>query len=387
MTNNPLNLEDAVAIRMVLQRLCTEGQAVILAYQSNRGETAVLGEDGRNVFIRMDPGDIPAWGLKPGEKLSIKLEDRGFKYETVLDFVGAGPTDAPPSWCLGIPRVLRRTDGHRLAAFMPDDPPKATFTNARNALLDGFVRSFGADGLELSLKDPRANPQELLRMGEKSTLEVPLTDSLRLVAPTTVSYFGDDYVGLKFDKEADKALLGQYRTWLQEQQRIQAQKDREAFSPEGVRESVSRANRAAVLPTLRVLVDKDPLFLLLTEKADIAQRLSETFSRRFGTAHLDYIKGPLRAQLGELGDEKGWGRVRFILIHNQLRLTSPLELTRGLTGPEKCPLPVVLLGTGEDEDKKRKHALDSGAVDYISIDPFRPLALLRRLDEILSLMG
>lgn len=377
-------LDDATTIRMVLQRLCSDGRSLTLAHQSNRGETAILAEDGRHVFVRMDPTQIPAWGLKSGEKISLKLEDRGFKYETVVDFVGPGPTDAPASWCLGLPRVLRRTDGHRMAAFIPEDTPRGTFTNARNALLDGFVRSFGAEGMEVGLRDSKTSPQELLRMGERSTVDVSLGNGLRLIAPAKVSYYGDDYVGLKFEPDADKALMDQYRTWLEEQQKIQAQRDQAAFSPTGIKESVSKINRAAVLPTVHLLLDRDPLILLLAEKADLAQRLADTFSRRFGTAHLDFIKGPLKTQLGEAGGEKDWGRVKMILIHNQLRLTSPLELCRQITGKEACPLPVVLLGTSEDEDKKRKHALDAGAVDFISLEPFRPLTLLRRMDELMS---
>jgi DNA-binding response OmpR family regulator len=41
------------------------------------------------------------------------------------------------------------------------------------------------------------------------------------------------------------------------------------------------------------------------------------------------------------------------------------------------------LGTAEDEDKKRNHALNAGAVDFLALEPFRPLALLRRLDELM----
>lgn len=376
-------IEDSNAVRTVLQRLCSDGKPLELAYQANRSETVILAEDGRYLFLRMDPTQIPAWGLKAGEKVSLKLEDRGLKYETVVDFTGPGPTDAPPSWCLGLPRVLRRSDGHRVASFIPDDPPKGTFINARNALLDGFVRSFGADGMEVSLRDPKANHQDLFRIGENSTLEVPLPGGLRLVAPAKVSYYGDDYVGLKFDADADKALLGQYRSWLGEQEKLQAQRDRDAFSPTGIKESVRRVTQAAVLPTVKILLDRDPMLLLLCEKGDLAQRLADTFSRRFGTAHLDFIKGPLQKQLGELGDEKAWGRVKMILIHHQLRLTSPLELCRQITTKENCPLPVILLGTAEDEDKKRRHALDAGAVDFLALEPFRPLALLRRLDELM----
>ena len=77
-------IEDTNAVRTVLQRLCSDGKPLELAYQANRGETVILAEDGRYLFLRMDPTQIPAWGLKAGEKVSLKLEDRGLKFSTVV---------------------------------------------------------------------------------------------------------------------------------------------------------------------------------------------------------------------------------------------------------------------------------------------------------------
>jgi PleD family two-component response regulator len=73
------------------------------------------------------------------------------------------------------------------------------------------------------------------------------------------------------------------------------------------------------------------------------------------------------------------------VVHNQLRLASPLELCRQLMDQEGCPVPVILVGTEEDEGKKRHHALAAGAVDYVAVEPFRILAILRKLDETLRL--
>jgi CheY-like chemotaxis protein len=52
---------------------------------------------------------------------------------------------------------------------------------------------------------------------------------------------------------------------------------------------------------------------------------------------------------------------------------------------EKCPLPILLAGTGEDVELKRNRALAAGAVDYMPVEPFRILAVLRKLDETLKL--
>jgi CheY-like chemotaxis protein len=72
-------------------------------------------------------------------------------------------------------------------------------------------------------------------------------------------------------------------------------------------------------------------------------------------------------------------------VHNQLRLTSPLELIHQIVEQEKCPLPVILVGTDEDEDLKRNRALAAGAVDYFPVEPFKILSVLRKLDETLRL--
>jgi CheY-like chemotaxis protein len=293
--------------------------------------------------------------------------------------------------CLAtLPRVLRRSDLHRLADFIPDRPlaqaHAATFTNTRNALIDGTVQSFGEEGLELVLRNSKQDIRELLRMGEESLLDVPLEGDLRLRALTTVAYFGDNLVGLRFTKQADAKMLEQYRTWIQDQQVLQAQQDKDDFSPRGFQEATARINRAAALPTIKVIVDKDPLILLLTEKEEFARRLGEALSRKFGLAMLDHIKGPVRSQLkGIESGEAPWGRTRMVVIHNQLRLTSPLELCRQLIGQEGCPVPVILVGTEEDEAKKRHHAVAAGAVDYVTVEPFKILTILRRLDDTLSL--
>ena len=383
-------LEDATEIRMALQRLCLAGARLEVGYKAQRGAFPILTEDGERLAFRMAHEDLEAWGLKPGENLALKLKDRGLEYECVVAHEGQEVIEGTEACLTNIPRVLRRSDLHRLADFIPDSVRAqvhaATFTNTRNALIDGTVQSFGEEGLELVLRNSRQDIRELLRMGEESLLDVPLDSGLRLRAPTTVAYFGENLVGLRFTKEADPQLLGQYRDWVQDQQVKQAQQDREEFSPRGFQEATARINRVAALPMVKVVVDRDPLILLLTEKEEFALRLGEALSRKFGLAMLDHIKGPVVAQLKPLGVEGAvWGRVRLVLIHNQLRLMSPLELCRQLIDQEGCPVPVVLAGTEEDEAKKRHHALTAGAVDFVSVEPFRILAILRKLDETLKL--
>lgn len=390
MSRSTALLEDATAIRMALQRLCVAGTRLDVAYKAQRAAYPILTEDGERFAFRMSHEDIGAWGLKPGENLAVKLKDRGLEYDCVVACAGQEVLEGVEACLATIPRVLRRSDLHRLADFIPDRPPSqahaATFTNTRNALIDGTVQSFGEEGLELVLRNTKQDIRELLRMGEESLLDVPLEGDLRLRATTTVAYFGDNLVGLRFTKQADPKMLDQYRTWIQDQQLLQAQQDKEEFTPRGFQEATARINRAAALPTLKLIVDREPMILLLTEKEDFARRLGEALSRKFGLASLDHIKGPVKTQLGDVaGGDGDWGRVRMVLIHNQLRLASPLELCRQLVEQEGCPVPVILLGTEEEEAKKRHHAVAAGGVDYVVVEPFKILGILRKLDETLQL--
>lgn len=378
-------LEDSLAIQMMIQRLYLAANKVTLAYREGREDFQILSCDAEKFSAAMTLQQFAEWGLAKGEKLSLNLEDRGFKYEAVVHCEGTGEVEGLKCCVLATPRLLRRSDGHRLADFVPEAAPVCTFSNSRSALMEAQVKGFGLEGLELSFKDPRQNIHEALRMGEESTLEVPLEDNLRLMAPARVAYFGDTYVGLKFTENTDKALLGQYRNWLENQQKLQLQRDRESFVA-GENRRAARISKGPDLPQVRVWVDRDPAILFLTEKEDVARRLAEGLGRKFGILSLDYITGKVRPFLKAHGGENpDWGKIRLIVIHKQLRLASPLELCKQIVEQEGCPLPVVLAGTDEDADLKRNRALAAGAVDYLPIEPFKILSVLRKLDDTLKM--
>jgi CheY-like chemotaxis protein len=382
MTAESRTLDDDLSIRIILQRLCLGGAKVNLSARGRRGPFPILGQEADRILVAMTAQDQAAWGLPAGENVSLGFEDRGFAYESVVLFKGSAEWSGMGCAALSVPRVLRRTDDHRVAFFVPETAPKVTFTNARSALLDGRIKGLGDEGFELVMQDTSRNIQEVLRMGEESTLDMALEDDLRITTRARVAYFGDDYVGMRFTKGMDTTVLGQYRSWLEDQQRLQAQRERDEFEGRGSRQAPR--DLQAALPQVRVWVDRDPAVLILTEREDFARHLAEALGRKFGIMSLDYIKGRLRPFLAP-GAADGWGRARLILIHNHLRLTSPLELSRQVVEQEHCPLPILLAGSEEDLELKRNRALAAGAVDYVPVEPFRILALLRKLDETLKL--
>lgn len=378
-------LEDPQLIRMVFQRLHVAGLKVHLDIQKQSGECPVLGQEPEGVLLKLDPHGFKNGGVHTGEKVTVKLEDRGLKYETVTSCVSSRVQDNTTCTILAWPRTLRRTDAHRVAEFIPDRPARATFTNARNKLLEGHVKGFGDTGVELALDDPSANVKDLLRIGEESMLDVTLEQDLRLVASAKVAYYGEALVGLTFTDKTDQVLLGRYRDWLSGQKRIQEEHDKESGEVAQKREV---RTGPITLPHPRMMVDRDPLILLITEKDEFARRMADAFGRKYGFLFLDYITGSMRYHLKDFGgDNPDWGRVRMIIVHNQLRLSSPLELARQMVEKEKCPLPILLVGTEEAADLKRIRALEAGAVDYQPIEPFKILSVLKKLDEVIAMFS
>jgi CheY-like chemotaxis protein len=372
-------IDDSLNIRMILQRLCLAGQKVALACRGDQIQTPILVQEADRLFFAMTAEQHGKWAFSADENVAMTFQDRGLGYEAVIEYAGFETRDGQGCAVFSAPRSLRRNDDHRVIDFAPETAPKVTFTNSRNALLDGQISGLGRDGFELSLRDPGQNIREVLRLGEESTLDVALEDDLRLSATARVAYYGDNVVGMKFTDTMDKTLLGQYRSWLDVQQRVQAQRDKDSYVAGGGR-APARSTAGAALPQVKVWGERAPSILVLTEREAFARHMAEALGRKFGVRSLDYITGPLKPFLG--GD---WGGVKLIVIHNQLRLVSPLELSRQLVEQEKCPVPVLLAGTEEDVDLKRNRAMAAGAVDYVPVEPFKILSVLRKLDDTLKL--
>jgi len=378
-------LDDSLGIRIILQRLSLAGMKVSVAFRAQRARFQILGQEADQIMIAIPAQELAAWAIPPEEKIGLGFEDRGFEYETVVTFKGRAEWEGVGCAAFSAPRMLRRTDDNRLAHFAPDTAPKVTFTNNRNALLDGQIKGLGHDGFELVMQDTSRKIQEVLRMGEESTLDLALEDDLRITTQARVAYFGENYVGMKFTEKVDRTVLGQYRNWLEGQQRLQALRDRESFEA-GPGRPILRETQAAALPQVRLWVDRSPAILILTEREAFARHMAEALGRKFGILSLDYIKGNLEPLLRIKDDPaSGWSRVQLILIHNHLRLVRPLELSRQVVEQERCPVPVLLAGTDEDVELKRNRAMAAGAVDFVPVEPFKILSVLRKLDETIKL--
>jgi len=388
-----LNKEQPQAIRMAFQRLCEDEGSVHLAFGAFQGDFRVLAEAPDRVVLGITDLERGQWRLKPGSRLTMTLRDRGLPFEAVVDFQGHGRLHSQEACHVTLPRVLRALETHRLADFVPDRPVPCPFSDQQNDVKDGHAIAFGEDGLELAPPEGVRILGDMLRLHAASTVELRAAVGDPLVLPVQVAYFGERVWGLHLAESADPLAVGRYRQWLMEARHQQAQRDLSRFSPGGLesrrgaaREGAREVGRSAVLPKL--LVDRDPLVLVLAEGEAFPTRLAEAVGRKFGVAALDLGPGPLKPTLVGLGgDGQDWGRVRLVMIHHRLRAHSALERCRRLAQDEACPLPILLAGTEEEADLKRNRALAAGAVDHLVVDPFHVLAVIRTLDETLRLFA
>lgn len=54
---------------------------------------------------------------------------------------------------------------------------------------------------------------------------------------------------------------------------------------------------------------------------------------------------------------------------------------------EGCPLPILVVGLEEDVALKRNRAIAAGAVDFISVEPFHVLRVMKVIEETLRMFG
>jgi CheY-like chemotaxis protein len=385
-----LNKDQTEAIRMVFQRLCEGEDTVQLAFGTLHGEFKVLAEAPDRVILGISDLERGQWRLKPGARLTLKLLDRGLPFEAVVDFQGHGKLHGTEACHVTMPRLLRALETHRLADFVPDRPIACPFGDQHNDVQDGLATAFGEDGLELAPPEGTRILGDMLRLNATSTVELRAALGESLVLPVRVAYFGEKIWGLRLADSADRLAVGRYRQWLLEARHRQANRDRSRFNPGGLESARLTGPRETTKPTAlpRLLVDRDPLVLVLAEGEAFPARLAEAIGRKFGVAAFDPGPGPLRPALTHLGlADPGWGRLRLVLIHQQLRSGSARERCRRLVQEEACPLPILLSGTEEEAELKRNRAAAAGAVDYLVVEPFHVLKVLKTLDETLRLFG
>lgn len=370
---------------MAFQRLCDARGLLKLQFNKFQGEFPLLMEEPGRLVVAFNDVVRGQWGLKPGAKLTLQFQDRGMPYEAIVEFMGHGRVNGEEACHVGQPRILRALESHRFSDLVPDRPYRCTFTTQGNDVLSGLIVGFGEDGLELTPPDQRVPLMERMRLNSHSHLEFHHEKDATLVMKAKVAFYGDGFWGLRFTEETDPRVMGQYRTWLMEATREQMRRDLERFASEGRTAPPPAAEVPKLGTQALVHSDRDPMILVLAEGEAVPKRLAEALGRKFGVASLDYVKGPVKPTLTQLGAGPEWGRVKLILVNHQLRTASALDVLKQLSGTEACPLPLLLCGSEEDAQVKRNRAIAAGAVDYLVVEPFNVLKVMKAVEETLRL--
>ncbi|HJW33247.1 MAG TPA: hypothetical protein VJ505_07785 [Holophagaceae bacterium] len=388
MSRKSPHLEEPDEIRMAFQRLCEAQGAVELQLDNLKANFPVLAEGPGRVVLGISDVTRGQWKLKPGARLTLHMQDRGIPYEATVEFQGHGRLEGEEACHIGLPRLLRALEEHRLAEYVPGRGLPCTFSTQSQDILRGSAVSFGEEGIELEPPDEKVSLPERLRLNAKTHLELHHEKDGTLVLAAKVAYYREKVWGLRFTEDTDPRVLGLYRTWLMGARRHQMQRDRERFDPKG-RSAPKAAPEAPKLGTqATLLADKDPVVLVLSEGDALPKRMAEALGRKLGIAVLDYVKGPVKPTLAALGaGEAGWGRVKLIVVSTKLRLASPLEVVKQLAGPEACPLPMLICGPEEDAEVRRNRAIAAGAVDYVVVEPFHVLKVMKALEDTIRMFG
>jgi len=379
------DLTELTAIRIVLQRLCREAGFVNLKLEGREWPFPLLAESESGFALGVTVPQRTRWKLEPGNTYQLTLVDRGRRYQASVKLGEWAELDGQGCGQFHHPRALEAVDYDGLSDFVPDQPMLCTFTSPSLDICEGRLHALGHQGLEFALWGDGAVKEGQLKVGATTTVELPLENAKAALAAVTAAIDGRT-AAVRFHATADPDMLRAYQGWLHDAILAQQRRDFERFDLKGL--LAHRGAGAARVPGLtevRLLSDRDPLVLVIGE-GGFPQRIHEALGRKFGIAGLDYLKGEVRPLLGALGGAApDWGRTRLLLINQRLRLTSGLELTRQLTQGEGCPLPILMAGTEEDASLKRNRAIAAGAVDFIPVEPFRILAVMRALEGTLSL--
>ena len=392
MTGQSPHIEETEAIRMVFQRLQRAGQSLHLRFGAFEQDFPIYGESEDRILIGVPLIVLGQWGLtKPGTHLAVSLNDRGRRYEAIVEFGGRGELHGVECCHVLHPRVLKCLDDSRLSDYVPSQPIRCTYSARNLDILDGRLRALGMEGVEL-ITDRSLNPgkkEEPLRIGTETMIELFLDKDTRVLAPARFAFIGTGYTGIQFRVDGDQSFRLPYRKWLEDMIRGQRAKDKQDYDPRGTRvQKPGEAEEARAGSGAKVLVERAPLILVISEGDAFPKHFAQTLGRKFGVAYLDYVHGEVRPALGELAEgTEGWGRIKLLLVHQRLRISSGLELTRHLVQDEACPLPILVVGLEEDVALKRNRAIAAGAVDFISVEPFNIVKVMKTIDDTLKMFG
>jgi len=376
-------VDDLAAIRMVFQRLCRAGGEVHLQIDGKDWAFPIFEEVEGRVMLGITEAERNKWKMGIGDHYRLTVFDRGRKLQGTCEVAEFVKVEETPCVAMEQPRVLKGRDNRGLVDFIPEKPYRAVFTSPAMDFCEARIKTMGSEGIQLPLYGENSVKEGQLKLDTPTTLELALELGTKFVFPANTEIMEEGVAGIRFTVKHDSQELRDYRHWLSDARNAQDRKDREVFRSGGIRAERRKGAVINVQPTLQVLVEKDPLVLIISEPP-FSQRMAEAVGRKFGVAGLDYARGELVSLLKPLGVEGAdWGPVKLVLVHQRLKSMSGMEVAAKLLTEPGCP-PVLVVGPEEAAETKRERALAMGAVGFLVVDPFKILAVIQALDQALK---
>jgi len=381
------DVDDPEAIRQVFQRVCRSGGNVYLKKGRFRSGFALFAESEGRVSLVIAAFDRDLWGLKTGQPVVAVVTDRGRRFQGTLRLLEVGVLDGMECVHFEQPRLLQCLDEFRFKDYTPDRPVQCTFTSPAMDICEARVRTMGPEGIQLWMRSATGGSGDLFRIGAETVLDITLLRGPHLVLPGTVVYVEEGRVGVKLREDIEIRIMQEYYSWLADALLLQAQEERRDFLVEGARSPREGSDQGrSSLGEPRMLLDRDPMILVICEGPELPERLATLLGRKYGFASLDYLQGKVQGKLASLGmPEGGWEPFRLLLVHQRLRFGSGLDLIRSLRSEENCHLPILMVGPSDDQELRRLRAREAKANGFLAVDPLRPVECIAALEKALSL--
>ncbi|MBP1626530.1 MAG: hypothetical protein H6Q00_1005 [Holophagaceae bacterium] len=381
------DLDDAQAIRLVFQRLCKASGSIYLKKGRFRSGFPIYSETAGRLALGISASHRELWALKPGVTLEGIVPYRDRRFQGVFRMAEVGQVEGFECVFFDQPRLLNSLDLYRFRDLYPDKPLIGTFTTPTQDICDARMRTLGPEGVQIWIRSVTGNTSDPFRIGAETTLDLNLPRGPHLILPGTVVYLEEGHAGIKILEAADMLAVQDYFAWLADALLLQAQAERTDLVEDGVRAAMKDADRQkGALDEPRMLLDRDPMILVICEGQELPDRMTTLLGRRYGFASMDYLKGRVLDRLRSLGLEQGrWDPFRVILVHQRLRCGSGLDLIRSLRSEEDCPLPILLVGGADDQELRRARAREVKANGYLAVDPLSPVTCISALEKALGL--
>jgi len=155
--NHTQHLEEPEDVRALFQRLCRAERRIQVKVGPRTGDFPILAEEPERITLGISHEECGLWELKARSRVLLCLEDRGRKFEAITEFESPGSLQGNECCHFSMPRLLTCLDEWRFAEFTPDRPHVCTYTARGVDIRDGWIRSLGNDGVQMSSRAPGAS--------------------------------------------------------------------------------------------------------------------------------------------------------------------------------------------------------------------------------------